>query len=118
MALDVPLRYRAAEVLDVPLECVEMLDRLRPDMGVRVLETHVRGDQLYAVAWIVSAENLQRIPAPVLRDAWKRERDGQLIRAGLVARRSPSCRMCSRDEGDDVGVIIEGLCGDCRRTWA
>ncbi len=29
-----------------------------------------------------------------------------------------SCSMCGRDEGDDVGVIIERVCGDCRRTWS
>lgn len=29
-----------------------------------------------------------------------------------------TCRMCSRDELDGCGVIIEGVCGDCRRAWA
>lgn len=30
----------------------------------------------------------------------------------------PCCRICGRNEGDDVGVIVEGHCGDCRRSWA
>lgn len=32
-------------------------------------------------------------------------------------RPSPMCTRCGRDEGDDVGVVIEGACGDCRAAW-
>jgi hypothetical protein len=38
--------------------------------------------------------------------------------APIARRPSPICSRCGRDEGDDVGVVIEGACGDCRRVWA
>jgi hypothetical protein len=35
-----------------------------------------------------------------------------------VSMGSRSCTMCGKDEGDGVGIIIDGVCGDCRRAWA
>lgn len=29
----------------------------------------------------------------------------------------PSCTYCGKNEADEIGVIIEGACGDCRRVW-
>lgn len=50
------------------------------------------------------------------------EEDGVTVIDSIEPYRSPvlerrSCTMCGRDERDGVGVIIEGVCGDCRRSW-
>jgi hypothetical protein len=38
--------------------------------------------------------------------------------APSAGRESPSCRICGRDEGDDIGVVVGGTCSDCTRAWA
>lgn len=30
----------------------------------------------------------------------------------------PCCGYCGRNEGDDCGPIIFGMCQDCMRTWS
>lgn len=79
--MSVPLRHFAAEKLDLPLELVEHEKRLD---AVAVRETHVRGDRLFVVQWLVSREKVVRLTADDLRRYWRMERDGQLRQAGLL----------------------------------
>lgn len=52
-------------------------------------------------------------PAAAMATAMAR---GEMLRRRPTLRLVRTCRRCGRNEGDDIGVVIDGVCADCRRA--
>lgn len=39
-------------------------------------------------------------------------------RLASLRRPSPRCSYCGRDEGDDIGPVVNGACPGCATAWA